>query len=107
MHVQLYPHILTYNFHYFSFKPGTHDSWADIDNNYYERVAGYQRKRINVSLALGGWNDSQGDKYSRLVRSPSARKRFVAQAVQFLEKYGFNGLDLGKIVIIAFENIVL
>lgn len=53
--------------------------------------------RFQNSLALGGWNDSQGDKYSRLVRSPSARKRFVAQAVQFLEKYGFNGLDLGNI----------
>lgn len=72
----------------------THDSWADIDNKFYERVAGYQRKGVNVTLALGGWNDSQGDKYSRLVRSPGARKRFVENAVQFLEKYGFNGLDL-------------
>lgn len=49
---------------------------------------------VNVSLALGGWNDSQGDKYSRLVRSSPARKRFVEHAVKFLEKYGFNGLDL-------------
>lgn len=38
----------------------THDSWADIDNKFYERVAGYQKKGVNVSLALGGWNDSQG-----------------------------------------------
>lgn len=76
------------------YSTGTHDSWADIDNKFYERVVGYQRKGINVSLALGGWNDSQGDKYSRLVRSPSARERFVEHAVQFLEKYGFNGLDL-------------
>lgn len=27
---------------------GTHDSWADIDNKFYERVAGYQRKGVNV-----------------------------------------------------------
>lgn len=72
----------------------THDSWADIDNKFYDRVAGFQRKGVNVSLALGGWNDSQGDKYSRLVRSPPARKMFVKQAVKFLEKYGFGGLDL-------------
>lgn len=39
---------------------GTHDSWADIDNKFYERVVSYQRKGVNVSLALGGWNDSQG-----------------------------------------------
>lgn len=45
-------------------------------------------------LALGGWNDSAGDKYSRLVNSPAARKKFVAHAVQFLEKFGFDGLDL-------------
>lgn len=47
-----------------------------------------------MSLALGGWNDSAGDKYSRLVNSPTARKKFIAQAVQFLEKYDFDGLDL-------------
>lgn len=72
----------------------THDSWADIDNKFYERVAGLKSKGVKVSLALGGWNDSQGDKYSRLVRSPAARKRFVNQALEFVERFGFEGLDL-------------
>lgn len=72
----------------------THDSWADIDNNFYTRVSGLRSKGVKVSLALGGWNDSQGDKYSRLVRNPAARARFVKHAVEFLEKYGFEGLDL-------------
>ncbi|KAH8272148.1 hypothetical protein KR018_004032, partial [Drosophila ironensis] len=72
----------------------THDSWADIDNNFYKRVSGLKTKGIKVSLALGGWNDSQGDKYSRLVRSPSSRARFVRHAIEFIEKYGFEGLDL-------------
>lgn len=72
----------------------THDSWADIDNKFYERVAEYKSKGIKVSLALGGWNDSLGDKYSRLVRSASARARFVEEAIKFIEKYGFEGLDL-------------
>ncbi|XP_041566012.1 probable chitinase 10 isoform X1 [Drosophila elegans] len=72
----------------------THDSWADIDNNFYTRVSSLKRKGIKVSLALGGWNDSQGDKYSRLVRNPSARARFVRHALEFIEKYGFEGLDL-------------
>lgn len=71
-----------------------HDDWADYDNKFYERVVAYKQKGIKVSLALGGWNDSAGDKYSRLVRNPSARAKFVRQAVQFLEKYGFDGLDL-------------
>lgn len=72
----------------------THDSWADIDNKFYERVSGLKSRGVKVSLALGGWNDSQGDKYSRLVRSPASRAKFVRQAVGFIEKYGFEGLDL-------------
>ncbi|XP_017081494.2 probable chitinase 10, partial [Drosophila eugracilis] len=72
----------------------THDSWADIDNNFYTRVSSLKSKGIKVSLALGGWNDSQGDKYSRLVRSPMARARFVRHALEFIKKYGFEGLDL-------------
>lgn len=72
----------------------THDSWADIDNNFYTRVSSLKEKGVNVTLALGGWNDSQGDKYSRLVRNPAARAKFVRHAIQFIEKYGFEGLDL-------------
>ncbi|XP_005191759.1 probable chitinase 10 [Musca domestica] len=72
----------------------THDSWADIDNNFYTRVSGLKSKGVKVSLALGGWNDSQGDKYSRLVRNPQARAKFVKHALEFMEKYGFEGLDL-------------
>ncbi|KAF3422630.1 hypothetical protein E2986_01595 [Frieseomelitta varia] len=71
-----------------------HDSWADYDNHFYERVVAYKKRGLKVSLALGGWNDSAGDKYSRLVNNPAARKRFIQQAIQFLEKYDFDGLDL-------------
>lgn len=45
-------------------------------------------------MALGGWNDSEGDKYSRLVNDPDARSRFVRHAVEFLEEFDFDGLDL-------------
>uniref|UniRef100_A0A1B0D7M5 Chitinase n=1 Tax=Phlebotomus papatasi TaxID=29031 RepID=A0A1B0D7M5_PHLPP len=72
----------------------THDSWADIDNKFYERVSGMKKRGVKVSLALGGWNDSQGDKYSRLVRSPASRKKFIEHALLFIDKYGFEGLDL-------------
>lgn len=71
-----------------------HDSWADIDNNFYERVVALKKKGIKVNLAIGGWNDSAGDKYSRLVRSAAARARFVKHVIEFIEKYGFDGLDL-------------
>lgn len=61
---------------------------------FYERVVAYKKHGIKVSLAVGGWNDSAGDKYSKLVNNPSARAKFVKHAVQFLEEYGFDGLDL-------------
>ena len=72
----------------------THDSWADIDNKFYERVVEFKQKGVKVTLAIGGWNDSAGDKYSRLVRNPAARAKFIKHVVEFLEKYGFEGLDL-------------
>ncbi|KAJ8682783.1 hypothetical protein QAD02_018575 [Eretmocerus hayati] len=71
-----------------------HDDWADYDNHFYERVVAYKKRGVKVSLALGGWNDSEGSKYSKLVNNPESRKKFVAQALQFVEKYGFDGLDL-------------
>ncbi|XP_050304967.1 probable chitinase 10 isoform X2 [Anthonomus grandis grandis] len=71
-----------------------HDSWADFDNQFYKRVIAYKSKGVKVSIAIGGWNDSQGDKYSRLVNNPSARSRFIEHIVKFLDKWGFDGLDL-------------
>lgn len=47
-----------------------------------------------MSIAIGGWNDSQGDKYSKLVNNPAARRRFIEHILKFLEKYNFDGLDL-------------
>jgi len=72
----------------------SHDPWADIDNKFYDRVAAFKAKGLKVLMALGGWNDSAGDKYSRLVNSPSARRRFITQLLLFIEKYDFEGLDL-------------
>lgn len=71
-----------------------HDSWADIDNKFYDRVVALRAKGIRVSLAIGGWNDSLGDKYSRLVLDPTARARFVKHVIEFIDKYNFEGLDL-------------
>ena len=61
---------------------------------FYERVVAYKSKGIKVLLAIGGWNDSAGDKYSRLANSAVRRARFITHVVQFIDKYGFEGLDL-------------
>lgn len=71
-----------------------HDTWADFDNRFYERVVAYKKKGVKVTVAIGGWNDSAGDKYSRLVRDATARARFIRRVIEFIEKYNFDGLDL-------------
>lgn len=71
-----------------------HDTWADFDNRFYERVVAYKKKGVKVTVAIGGWNDSAGDKYSRLVRDAVARARFIKYIIEFIEKHNFDGLDL-------------
>ncbi|KAG5889208.1 hypothetical protein JTB14_033286 [Gonioctena quinquepunctata] len=71
-----------------------HDSWADFDNQFYKRVTEYKSKGVKVSIAIGGWNDSLGDKYSKLVNNPAARRKFIEHVLKFLDKYNFDGLDL-------------
>ena len=51
-------------------------------------------KGIKVTIAIGGWNDSLGDKYSKLVNNPAARRKFVNHVVDFVLEHGFDGLDL-------------
>ena len=44
-----------------------HDSWADLDNQFYQKVTFLKQHGVKVLIAIGGWNDSKGNKYSRLV----------------------------------------
>lgn len=45
-----------------------------------------------VLLAIGGWTDSSGDKYSRLVSDSPARRNFIRQLIPYLQKYKFQGI---------------
>lgn len=57
-------------------------------------MTAYKAKGIKVLIAIGGWNDSLGDKYSRLVSNPQARAKFIQTVIEFIEKWNFDGLDL-------------
>lgn len=61
---------------------------------FYEKVVSLKKKGVKVVLGLGGWDDSASDKYSRMVNSPSARRKFVIHAIDFIEQYEFDGLNL-------------
>ena len=73
------------------------DSWSDTDEygpKLYSKVTALKSHGIKVLIALGGWNDSAGGKYSAMVNNPAARRRFIENAIIFIENYGFDGLDL-------------
>ena len=72
---------------------GEFDPWGDIENQLYSRTVNLDRN-VPVLLGLGGWTDSNGDKYSRLVSSPKNRKNFISRAVTFLRTNGFAGLHV-------------
>ena len=70
---------------------------SDLDDKYYKRVRDVVKstnQRAPVLLSLGGWSDSSGDKYSRLVNNQNARDNFVKKTVKFLELHNFEGLVL-------------
>lgn len=49
---------------------------------------------VKVMLGLGGWTDSAGDKYSKMVSSGATRRTFVTNLVAFLRKHNFRGIHL-------------
>lgn len=65
-----------------------------IFSDFYERVVALKKRGVKVSIGLGGWNDSAGDKYSRLVNNPAKRRKFIFNVLDFMQKYGFDGLDV-------------
>ena len=72
------------------------DTWADIDNTMYARFNALKQKnaKLKTMIAIGGWTDSQGSKYSNLVASNAAIATFVRSVVAFCQKYAFDGLDV-------------
>lgn len=71
-----------------------HDKWADVDNHLYQKVTDFRKRGVKVTVALGGWNDSLGAKYGRFLTDANLRRKFVTNALDFIKKYNFQGLDL-------------
>jgi chitinase len=69
------------------------DPWADVENRLYSRTVKLANGKP-VLLAIGGWTDSNGDKYSKMVASKKLRANFIDNVAPFLKRYGFSGLHV-------------
>jgi chitinase len=75
------------------------DPYLDLEENYGKgNIKKFNKlKTVNPGLktlaAIGGWNEGSR-KYSAVARDPAKRKRFAQEARKFLQKHGFDGLDI-------------
>ncbi|XP_063223198.1 chitinase-3-like protein 1 [Bacillus rossius redtenbacheri] len=75
------------------------DSWNDLPDNYGKgAMARFVKLKersptTKVMVSIGGWNEGS-TKYSDMASSESRRQRFADNALAFVQKYGFDGLDL-------------
>lgn len=76
-----------------------YDPYLDLKENWglgaFQRFNNLKHKNptLKTLIAIGGWNEGS-TKYSQMASNPSSRKRFVNSCIDFLNKHGFDGLDL-------------
>lgn len=66
----------------------------DIGYQSFRRIAENRQHGIKVLVAIGGFEDSFGSKYGRLLSNANNRRTFIKSVVEFIKKYNFDGLEL-------------
>jgi len=71
------------------------DSNGSPQVDLYHRINALKKQNPDLKhvLSIGGWGD-KGEKYSHMVSNPEKRRRFIHNAIEYLQKYHFDGLDI-------------
>lgn len=67
--------------------------FLDLDNYHNAIATKSKNPYLKVILSIGGWNEGS-EKYSEMASSSVTRKIFIDSVVGWLQKYGFDGLDM-------------
>jgi len=68
--------------------------FQSLISGFYKRLTDLKTSNKKVLLGLGGWVDSETDKFSKLVSNPTSRSKFITHSIDFLKQNNFDGLDL-------------
>ncbi|XP_063223025.1 chitinase-3-like protein 1 [Bacillus rossius redtenbacheri] len=75
------------------------DAWNDLPDDYglnafarFVKLA-HKNPRAKAMVSIGGWNEGSS-KYSKMASTQEGRAQFADNAVAFLQKHGFEGLDI-------------
>ncbi|XP_062554781.1 probable chitinase 2 [Armigeres subalbatus] len=77
----------------------TLDPWKDLKDNYglggFEKLVGMRNSNphLKVMISLGGWNEGSVE-YSKLAANSQRRQTFAENALEFIKRHGFDGLDI-------------
>ncbi|KAH6904293.1 glycosyl hydrolases family 18-domain-containing protein [Coprinopsis sp. MPI-PUGE-AT-0042] len=74
------------------------DTWDEVGNNLYGclkqlYLLKMKKRDLKVLLSIGGWTYSQSGHFN-FVTNSGARAKFVSDAIQLIEDYGFDGIDI-------------
>ncbi|TFK24098.1 hypothetical protein FA15DRAFT_593009 [Coprinopsis marcescibilis] len=74
------------------------DTWTETGNNLYGclkqlYLLKLKKRNVKVLLSIGGWTYSQSGHFN-FVTNPTARSKFITDAVKLIEDYGFDGIDI-------------
>ncbi|KAM5531156.1 hypothetical protein V8D89_015177 [Ganoderma adspersum] len=74
------------------------DSWDDTGNNLYGclkqlYLLKLAHRNLKTLLSVGGWTYSQSGHFN-FITDDTKRQQFVTSAVQLVEDYGFDGIDI-------------
>ena len=77
-------------------KPG--DEWLDVEKNNIKSFIALKKlnPKVKTLITIGGWVDSQQNReaYNLVFNNDKLRSAYIQSMVKFLDKYGFDGVDI-------------